>query len=150
MSERREIVAYARSLIDTRFHHRARVPGHGIDCAGVLVLCARRCALVAQDFDLPPYGENPDKNLMVEWCDKFMGRRVAKADMQPGDALVMVTDKYPQHLGVIGNYKHGGLSLIHASNVANPPRVVESHLTWLPNQRFVAAYAFPGVDLWLA
>ena len=150
MTLREEIVAYARTLIDTPFHHAARLPGVGVDCAGVLVLAARRCVLVAQDFDLPPYTGTPDGKTMLEWCNRYMGARVEKAAMQPGDACVMVTDKFPQHLGVIGNVRGGGLSLIHASNTANPPRVVESRLTWMPNQRFVAAYSFPGVDLWQA
>jgi cell wall-associated NlpC family hydrolase len=148
MTMRSDIVAYARTLIGTPFHHAARLPGVGVDCAGVLVLVARQCALVSQDFDLPAYAEHPDGRTMLAWCDKYMGARLTEKTMQPGDAVVMITDRLPQHLGVLGDHRHGGLSLIHASNTANPPRVIETGLRWLPNQRFVASYSFPGVELW--
>ena len=149
MSIRSAIVEYARSLIGTPFHDAARVPGVGVDCAGVLVLAARHCCpFVRPDFDLPPYLSTPDGHTMMEWCNRYMGSPVAKHEMQPGDALVVRTLQYPQHLGVIGGHPRGGLSLIHASNTVNPPRVVETQLVWLPNQRFIAAYCFPGVELW--
>jgi len=148
VSLRDDIVAYARTLLGTPFHMNARVPRVGIDCAGVLVLAARRCCpFVPEDFDLPPYTGTPDGHTMIEWCNKYMGAPVTKAMMQPGDACVMRTANYPQHLGVIGRHAHGGLSLIHASNSASPPRVIETTLVWLPNQRFIAAYQFPGMDL---
>lgn len=148
MTTRAEIVAYARTLVGTPFHHAGRLPGVGVDCAGVLVLAARQCALVSQSFDLPSYTQTPDGKTMLEWCNKFMGARVDRASLRPGDACVMVIDRYPQHLGIVGNHKRGGLSLIHASNTANPPRVVETSLIFTPVQRFVAGYSFPGVDLW--
>jgi cell wall-associated NlpC family hydrolase len=150
MTLREDIVLYARAYIGTPFHHAARMPGVGIDCVGLLVCVARDLLLVPQDFDVPPYQERPDGNTMVEWCDRFMGARVPKSAMQPGDAIVMVADQYPQHLGILGNHVHGGLSIIHASNTARPARVVETRLEFSRFQRFIAAYSFPMVDLWAA
>ena len=145
MSSRAEIVRVARTWIGTPFHHAQRKRGLGIDCAGLLVMVARECGLVAPDFDLPPYLARPDGRTMIEWCNKYMGDQVLEQHMRPGDAIVLVTDEYPQHLGVIADYHYGGLSLIHASNTTNPPRVIESRLMFYRGQRFVAAYAFPGI-----
>lgn len=142
-----DIVSRARTYKGTRFVHMGRTPGSALDCAGVLVCCARDEGLVSPDFDVPPYLQKPTGNMMLEWCDKYMGGRVPKDQMRPGHALVMVVDKDPQHLGILGDYKYGVdvLSIIHAANNAHPPRVIETRLMWTRVQRFVAAYRFPGV-----
>lgn len=46
-------------------------------------------------------------------------------------------------MGFIGDYRHGGLSLIHATNRAG--RVVETRLMFTSNQKFRCAYALRGV-----
>lgn len=141
---RADIVRVARSYIDTPFHHMGRQPGLGLDCAGVLVCDARDLGLVSPGFDVPAYTPTPDGRSMLQWCDRFM-TRVSREDMQPGDAIVLITDKHPQHLGILGDYRHGGLSIIHAANTATPPRVIETRLMFSRVQRFVAAYALPGI-----
>src|SRR5690554_6939254 len=94
--ERRAIVAEARSYIDTPWHHRGRAPGVELDCAGILVCVARARGYVPTTFDLPEYSVNPDGR-MLEWLTTYMGRRVARGDMLPGDAVCVATDKEPQH-----------------------------------------------------
>lgn len=144
MSTRTDIVRICRSYIGTPFHHMARKPGLGMDCAGVLICAARDAGLVPTDFDVPAYEPIPDGDTMLRWCEEHM-TRVSKAEMQPGDALLMITDQFPQHLGILGNYQHGGHSLIHAAQNAHPPCVIETRLMFSRAQRFVAAYALPGV-----
>lgn len=144
MTTREEIVTAARGHIGTPFHHLGRLPGVGLDCAGLLVVVARQLALMPATFDVPVYGPNPDGRKMLAWCNEYM-TPVTRENMRPGDALVMITDVLPQHLGILGDYRHGGLSLIHAANGARPPRVIETRLMFSRVQRFVAAYAFPGV-----
>lgn len=146
MSTRSEIVRVARSYLGTKFHHRGRLPGVGLDCAGVLICTSRELHLVAPEFDLPAYTSSPDGHSMLEWCDQYM-TRISQAVMQPGDAIVLITDVYPQHLGIIGDYRHGGLSIIHAANTSfTTGWVVETRLMFSQAQRFVAAYALPGVS----
>ena len=145
MKTRTDIVRTARSFIGTPFHHMGRLPGVGIDCAGVLVCAARELDLVAAAFDVPAYTPTPDGRAMLRWCEEYM-TQVSQADMRPGDAILLITDLYPQHLGILGDYAHGGLSIIHAANNANPPRVIETRLMFSRSQRFVAAYALPGVQ----
>lgn len=144
MSTRADIVRVARSYINTPFHHMGRNSGVGLDCAGILVCVARELGLVTSDFDVPAYTPVPDGRSMLEWCEQYM-RRVDQATMQPGDAIVLITDVHPQHLAILGNYLHGELSIIHAANTAHPPRVIETRLIFSRAQRFVAAYALPGI-----
>lgn len=144
MTTRADIVRVARSYIGTPFHHMARVPGVGMDCSGLLLCVGRELGLIAPDFDVPAYTPNPDGHSMVEWCDAYM-TRIDQKDMQPGDVILLIVDLHPQHLGIVGDYPHGGFSIIHASNNVRPPRVIETRLLLSVAQRFVAAYSVPGV-----
>ena len=144
MSTRADVVRVARSYLETPWHHMGRLPGVGLDCAGVPVCAARELGLVAPDFDVPPYTPTPDGRAMLEWCNTYM-TPVAREHMQPGDVVVLITDVYPQHLAILGDYVHGGLSIIHAANAAHPPRVIETRLMWSRTQRFVAAFVMPGI-----
>lgn len=145
MANRYDIVETVRNYKDTPFAHMQRTPGIGLDCAGVLICAGRDLGLVAPDFDVPPYTQQPDGHSMLEWLQAFMGAQVSRANMQVGDAVVIRTDVDPQHLGVLGDYPYGGFSIIHAANNATPPRVLEQRLMWARNQGFVAAFRFPGI-----
>lgn len=144
MTTRADIVRVARSYLETPFAHMQRAPGLGVDCAGLLVCAARELGLVASDFDVPAYTPVPDGRSMLAWCEQYM-TRLTRESMQPGDAIVVITDRHPQHLAILGDYRYGGLSIIHAANSAHPPRVIETRLLFSRAQRFVAAYALPGM-----
>jgi len=144
MTTRADIVRVARTYIGTPFHHMARVPGVGMDCSGLLICAGRELHLVPTSFDVPAYTPTPDGHSMIEWCDANM-TRITQEAMQPGDAILLNVDLHPQHLGILGDYIHGGLSIIHAANNAKPPRVIENRLMLSRTQRFVAAYSLPGV-----
>lgn len=146
-AERAGIVAEARSYIDTPWKHRGRTPGTGLDCAGVLVCVARARGYVPTGFDVPEYTGNPDGRLL-RWCKLYMGGPVAKGELRPGDAVVVITDRHPQHLGIVGDHRFGGLSIIHASNSpsVSPPRVIEHRLMFSRVLRFVAGFQFPGIE----
>ena len=144
MTTRLDVVLVARSYVGTPFHHMGRVPGVGLDCSGVLICTGRELGLVPPDFDVPPYTPTPDGHSMIEWCDTHM-RRVSQVEMRPGDAILLVVDQHPQHLGILANYPHADFSLIHAASNASPPRVIETRLMFSRTQRFVAAYELPGI-----
>ena len=147
MTTRADVVRVARSYLLTRWHHMGRLPSVGLDCAGVPVCIARELGLVAPDFDTPAYTKAPDGHSMIEWADKYMGPRVTAESMKPGHMLVARIEIDPQHIGIIGDYLHGGLSLIHAASRSDGTGcVVETRLVFTPRLRFVAAYQFPGVD----
>jgi len=142
---RQDIVRVARSYLGTPWHHLERQPGIGIDCAGLIICVMRELGLCAPDWDVEPYIQIPDGLSMIKQCDQYM-TRIPIGAMQPGDAICIITDRHPQHLGILGDYLHGGLSLIHAANTAQPPRVIETRLMVSRVCRVVAAYSLPGVE----
>ena len=147
MTTRAELVAFARTLIGTRWEHRGRTPCLALDCAGVPICVARKFGIFPPAFDVPDYTMTPDGRMM-QWCEKHMGSKVPKRLLVPGLMIVMQIVDQPQHIGVTGDYKDGGLSIIHASNSPStrPARVVETRLMWHRAQKFIAAFEFPGVS----
>jgi len=140
LTERAAVVTEARSWLGVKWLHQHR-SREGVDCAGLVICVARALGLVTPGFDLTGYGRRPDGSLLA-LCDAHM-RRIRRDEMQPGDVLVVAIEHEPQHMGIVGDYRHGGLSLIHAASKAG--RVVETRLMFLRNQQFRGAYALPGV-----
>lgn len=141
-----DVVRQARLWLDTPFKHQHRARGHGVDCAGLVIGVARELGLVAPDFDINGYPRSPDGKELLAECDRFM-TRIPLWELKPGHVLVIRFDRHPQHLGIVGDYMVGGLSLIQALGEADGKgRVIEWNLAkprkgWKP----VAAYALPGV-----
>jgi cell wall-associated NlpC family hydrolase len=145
MPTREEIVAEARSWIGTPYLHQARVKGVGVDCAGLLIGCCKNLGLLSQDFDVRGYPRSPDGMSMMALCDEYM-TRISTDTMQLGDALLIRWGQDPQHLGLLGNYIYGGLSIIHALGTPDAKgRVIEHRLDKSTRGRMVAAYRLPGV-----
>lgn len=138
-----DVVTAARGLIGTPYHHQARVPGVGIDCAGVLIVVARQLGLVAPDFDVTGYPRVPDGVALRDYCEAHMVR--VQTPVLGGAVLASWKDGPPQHLGIVADYQHGGLSFIHADG-ERVKAVIETRLAFSRYFRLVAAYGFPGVD----
>lgn len=144
MTTRAAVVAEARRWLGTPWVHQHRTHGIGVDCVGLVIGVARALGLVAPDFDFGGYSRQPDGTLLSV-CDAHM-TRIQRADMQPGDVLVLAIRDQPQHMGILGDYVHGGLSIIHAYQPAGGGgRVIETRLMWARNFIFRGAYALPGV-----
>ena len=141
MITRAQVVAEARTWIDTPWIHQHRAKGVGVDCIGLIICVARDLGISAPDTDYTGYGRRPD-GALLSLCDQHMVR-ISRDAMQPGDVLVLAVENDPQHMGIIGDYRHGGLSLIHAASKAG--RVIETRLMFAANQKFRGAYALPGV-----
>lgn len=144
MVTRADVVAEARTWIGTPYEHQHREKGLWVDCAGVLIGSARSLQLVAPDFDVKGYARRPDGVSLRAECDKWM-TPVPLTQLKPGHALLLRFGDDPQHLGIVGDYRHGGLSLIHAWSMAVPPRVVEHRLMNTAVMRMLQGYALPGV-----
>lgn len=144
-AQRSAIVAEARSWLGTPFHHQGRVRGVGCDCVGLLIGVARAVGLVAPDFDVTGYARSPNGKSLLDACDRHL-ERIARADMRPGDVLVIRWLHDPQHVGIIGNHLHAGLSVIHAYGTPDGRgSTIEHRLDDGMARRYVAAYRFPGV-----
>ncbi len=143
MTSASHIVALARETLGTRYAHQGRVNGLALDCAGVPVHVATRLGIELTDYTR--YGRLPVPAEMRAALDAHL-TRVAKVDMQIGDVVWMRFQAEPQHLGIVGDYRHGGLSLIHAYNGSGLRKVVEHRIDeqWLA--RIVAVWRYPGVQ----
>lgn len=139
-----DVVTEARTWIDTPYEHQHREKGFYVDCAGVVVGTCRNLGLVAPDFDIQGYARRPDGVSLIEACDKYC-TRVSLWALKPGHMLVLRFGEDPQHMGIVGDYRHGGLSLIHAYSQATPPRVVEHRLLDTATMKKLQGYALPGV-----
>ena len=142
MAERNDIVSAARGWLGTPFHHQARLKSVGVDCIGLVIGVARELQLIAPDFDVTGYSRYPDGRALMAMAREKM-TPVTLDQMQLGDVVVVGFDKLPQHFGIIGDYRHGGFSIIHAASAYN--KVVEQRLMFSKAMFFVAAFQLPGV-----
>tara|TARA_R110000850_G_scaffold275207_1_gene414174 strand:+ start:39556 stop:39972 length:417 start_codon:yes stop_codon:yes gene_type:complete len=104
-------VAEARSWLGTKWRHRGRTR-FGIDCIGLIVHAVAAGGI--QMRDRRDYGREPWKDGLQRELQEHFGDPVV--DMQPGDVLLMKWHNQdgPAHVGIVGDYCHGGLSLIHS------------------------------------
>lgn len=141
---RSDVVATARTWLGTPFHHQARLQGVGVDCVGLVIGVARTLGLVPPDFDVQSYPRTPDGTSLMHLVHLHMRSLQVDEQMRPGDVVVVRFDADPQHLGILGDYQHGGLSIIHAA--AQPGRVIETRLMFSRSMQFVQAFALPGME----
>jgi cell wall-associated NlpC family hydrolase len=103
---RDRFVAAAKSYIGTPFHHQGRLPGVGLDCAGVVVCAAAACGMDIRD--VRGYGRVPAGGMLeqavLDHCDL-----VPLNEIRSGDIMLFCFLREPQHLAVFDN----GM-LIHA------------------------------------
>lgn len=110
--ERLAFIAEARTYVTdaVRFRHQGR-SRHGVDCAGLLL--ASMAAIGRPIADLQAYGREPLGGELRAMMAANLGEPVPKAEMRPGDMVLMRFLGEPSHVGLIGDYLYGGLSLIH-------------------------------------
>lgn len=123
--ERQAFIAEARTYVAeaVRFRHRGR-SRHGVDCAGLLL--ASMAAIGRPIADLEAYGREPLGGGLRAMLVANLGEAIPKAEMQPGDVALMRFRGEPSHVGLLGDYLYGGLSLIHT--FAQIRKVVEHRL----------------------
>lgn len=143
--EEMNIVSAARALRGVRFHHQGRSVQTGVDCLGLLVLVAEKCALELDGLplharDRKDYGHNPDVEMLRAALDLAL-TRVDVATMQAGDVGLFMVDKRPQHLAIITDHPvEGEFGIIHA--YAPHRKVIEHRLDASWKAKLVALYRF--------
>ena len=110
-------VAEARKWIGTKWRHRGRNE-LGIDCIGLVIKAISAGGVEVKDRR--DYSREPWRDGLRAALLDHLGEPVDKSDMQPGDVVLMkwANQDGPGHVGVIGNYAYGGLSLIHAYSMS--------------------------------
>ncbi len=112
MTPQQRCVQTARSYIGTKWRHLGRQPW-AIDCIGLLVHSVAAGGI--QMCDRTNYSRAP-------WRDGLRAELVAHfgeaidGDLEPGDVVLIQWPSIPEpsHVAIVGDYAHGGLSLIHA------------------------------------
>jgi len=124
-SETAAFIAEARTYVTdgVRFRHQGR-SRRGVDCAGLLL--ASMAAIGRPITDLAAYGREPLGGGLRGMLVANLGEPVPKDEMRPGDVVLMRFRGEPTHVGMLGDYVHGGCSLIHA--YAMMKKVVEHRI----------------------
>lgn len=94
----------------TRWEHQARGPA-SLDCIGLLVEAYAAYGIK----DRTDYDRNPRDGKLERQIAEQFGPSVRKEDMRPGDVVCLAFPKVVRHVGIIGDYPGGHLSLIHTS-----------------------------------
>ena len=134
-----QIVNIARSYLGTPYRHQGRLPGVALDCIGVPICVAWAIGYLPLSFNVTGYRRVPDGHSLIRHLEDRMDP-VAQADMQPGDVVCVAFDLFPHHVGIVGDYPRGGLSIIHAAGRTG--KVVEQRLCFTPDLQFAGAFRF--------
>lgn len=109
------LIQSARSMIGVRWRHMGRKPW-AVDCAGLVILSMKSAGWPMVDAPIS-YGRDPWDDMLRKTLSKNLGDPVYGI-YKPGDiGLVRWGKSEPSHVGVIGDYCLGGLSIIHAHNM---------------------------------
>lgn len=139
------VVLEARKYLGVKWRHQGRSE-EGMDCAGFV-------AKVATDLDLlhesipEDYQRHATDEGMVNFCRQQM-IEVNLSEAKPGDVAVMKFGA-TRHVGIFGDYLHGGLSLIHAFAIDHL-KVIEHRFSedWLKHYKahLLGVFRFKGLE----
>jgi NlpC/P60 family putative phage cell wall peptidase len=148
VTTRAQIVAEARSWINTRWMHQASVKGIGTDCIGLIGGVGVRLRIPealqwAADQRCRNYGRNPDPQVLLAACDAYLDA-IAVAAVDLGDVLLLrhEPDVQPRHFAIVSAVDP--LYIVHA--YAQARKVCENRVDDKWRARIVSAYRFRGVS----
>ncbi len=129
-------VAAARGYLGVRWRHQGR-SREGVDCVGLPIVCAQ--SVLGWTFPMPDYSATTQDETMLRMCREHLVP-VEAAAMQPGDIAVLGFERQ-RHMAILGDYPHGGLSLIHA--YLPNRQVVECRLDDMWRARILSVFRLP-------
>lgn len=109
-----QTITHARSLIGTKWRHMGRST-FGVDCLGLVILSLKSAGYPFK-YERR-YGREPWKDGLREALVDHFGEPFEKyGDFKPGDVALIKweTNEQPAHVGLVADYRYGGLSLIHS------------------------------------
>jgi len=129
------VVAAARALIGTPFRHQGRLPGVGLDCAGLGIAVAKSIGIDITDFS--GYPRTPFDGMLKKMFDvQDYLQQIDINNIEAGDVLLLRIKSAPQHVAI---YVGGGY-MVHAYQTVG--KVVEQRIDETWNKKIVAAYRF--------
>lgn len=127
-------IAFARSMVGTRWRHLGRKPW-AVDCVGLVVLSLQSSGW-PEIKDRSDYGREPWDDMLRKTLQAEFGSPAA--DRQPGDiALIRWGRNEPSHVGILAGHPFGGLSIIHAHNIHG---VIETALSGEVEESVIEVY----------
>lgn len=132
------MVAAARACLGTPFHHQGRLPGHGLDCIGLIVVSARAAGLKVEDR--ANYARRPDGNRLVEALLAHGAVLREDGGAGAGDILAFRYDGQPQHVALAT----GADTMIHSFAPAGA--VVETSIGAYWRRRLAGVYRIFGAQ----
>jgi len=134
MTPAQKCVAEARKYIGVKWRHRGRKPW-AIDCIGLVVMAVAAGGVTMRDRT--NYGREPWLNGLEQEMREHFGEPVD--DWQPGDVVMLrwYGRQEPAHLGILTDYAHGGLAIIHSHSMTT---VIEHRLDDYWQKLIVAVY----------
>lgn len=139
MTQLDEFIEAARSLKGARWRHRGRKPW-AVDCLGLLELSGKKAATADDGRWTTPnvYGREPwDDQLRAGLRQRF-GDPLPPAQARAGDiALIRWRKEEPSHVAIVADHPDGGLSMIHAHNIAG---VTEHRIAHPFDQNVIEVY----------
>lgn len=134
---RHKLIEVARSYLGTPFHHQGRLPGIGLDCAGLVICAHRACGIELRDVE--GYSRYPQHLRMRQYC-RENAEEIPVEKALPGDTILFWVARpgLEQHLAMLTDY-----GIVHA--VAGR-KVVEAAFTGQWRNQAATAYRVSGVD----
>lgn len=127
------IVGAARACLGTPFRHQGRMPGRGLDCAGLAVVALKAAGVEIRD--MTNYSRTPHDDNLRSIVSLQRGLRfVPRDDMQAGDVLIIRIGAEPSHLAICAGSGH----IIHAYEHVG--KVVEHRVDEHWRAQIVAVY----------
>lgn len=138
-----DVLKEAREWVGTPFHHQARVKGHGVDCAQLVIGVGQALGLIGEyPREYMKYSRVPRPDYMRQRLSEFM-EPITAAEAVPGDVLWMgwVIGK-PMHTAFLTDLH--GRGILHA--YSQPEKVVET--TMPPDYEFLidSWWRYKGLD----
>lgn len=130
-----DVISAARVCIGTPFRHQGRLPGVGLDCAGLGIVAAKAVGIEIKDFS--GYPRLPFDGMLKKMFDEQdCLRQLSINNAMPGDVLLMRISAAPQHVAILS---YNGF-MIHAYQGVG--KVVEQRIDDFWKRKIVAAYRF--------
>jgi len=139
-SKRADIQAAAREYLGVPWRHQGRNLEVGIDCAGLIVMIAKKFNL--SEYDSTNYHRNPLNDSFIKHFSEHMIKK-KPVERKVGDVLLFRDKMFSCHSAILSE-KHGCEHIIHA--YAKRKKVVEEPFTDEWKKKMTYCFAFEGVE----
>ncbi|HEX3624759.1 MAG TPA: hypothetical protein VH280_04960 [Verrucomicrobiae bacterium] len=108
---RQMVIDEAKTWVGTKFHHEARVKGHGVDCGQMLIAVYGKFGFMPEDYKLEHYPADFAMHRDREWYLEIVQEFAKEVDKPgPGDVVLFKWGRLYSHGGVVVDWPN----IIHA------------------------------------